>query len=233
MTLLIRDLTIVWQNEPPHDKTNKMTCAPSVNSDQPGHPLSLITVFAVRMKKHWVLSYPMSVQRRLIRLGGCPDCTEFMLGAQVIVLVLSWGDSNVSFGFISASVESINRTEAGTTDHYGLTAAVGSVTSNIKLRANQQEFLDGVGAYSLVTIGQENRDGNNWVTYTGILVYPPFCKQSVYPSCFWDKVHVAYCSIPKWAASWQNQQNGMCAQRRLTAWASAQSDQSSLSHEES
>ena len=31
------------------------------------------------------------------------------------------------------------------------------------------------------------------------------------------------------AASWQNQQNGMCAQRRLgSAWASAQSDQSSL-----
>ena len=30
-----------------------------------------------------------------------------------------------------------------------------------------------------------------------------------------------------WAASWQNQQNGMCAQRRLrSAWASGQSDQS-------
>ena len=38
-----------------------------------------------------------------------------------------------------------------------------------------------------------------------------------------------------WAASWQNQQNGMCAQRRLrSAWASAQSDQSlRCSHEES
>ena len=31
----------------------------------------------------------------------------------------------------------------------------------------------------------------------------------------------------KWAASWQNQRNGMCAQRRLrSAWASAQTDQS-------
>ena len=30
-----------------------------------------------------------------------------------------------------------------------------------------------------------------------------------------------------WAASWQNQHNGMCTQRRLrSAWASAQSDQS-------
>ena len=35
----------------------------------------------------------------------------------------------------------------------------------------------------------------------------------------------------KWATSWQNQQNGLCAQRRLrSAWASAQSDfESSLS----
>ena len=35
-------------NEPPHDKTNKMACALSKNSDQPGHPPSLIRVFAVR-----------------------------------------------------------------------------------------------------------------------------------------------------------------------------------------
>ena len=59
--------------EPPHDKTNKMACAPSENSDQSGHPPSLISlgihpvwsVFAVRMKKAWVLSYPLSAQRRL------------------------------------------------------------------------------------------------------------------------------------------------------------------------
>ena len=34
--------------EPPHDKTNQMSCAPSEDSDQPGHPHSLIRVFAVR-----------------------------------------------------------------------------------------------------------------------------------------------------------------------------------------
>ena len=33
--------------EPQHDKTNKMTCAPSEDSDQPGHSPSLIRVFAV------------------------------------------------------------------------------------------------------------------------------------------------------------------------------------------
>ena len=39
----------------------------------------------------------------------------------------------------------------------------------------------------------------------------------------------------KWAASWQNQQNGMCTQRRLrSAWASAQPEQGlCCSHEES
>ena len=36
--------------EPSHDKTNKMTCAPSEDSDQPGHPHSLIRVFAVGSK---------------------------------------------------------------------------------------------------------------------------------------------------------------------------------------
>ena len=57
-------LALSW-NEPPHDKTNNMPCAPSADSDQPGHPPSLIRVFAVRMKKAWVLSYPLSVKRRL------------------------------------------------------------------------------------------------------------------------------------------------------------------------
>ena len=57
-------------------------CAPSEDSDQPGHPPSLISVFAVRMKKARVLSYPLSAQQRLIRLGGCPGWSESSLGAQ-------------------------------------------------------------------------------------------------------------------------------------------------------
>ena len=35
-------------------------CALSEDSDQPGHPPSLISVFVVRMKKPWALSYPLS-----------------------------------------------------------------------------------------------------------------------------------------------------------------------------
>ena len=42
-----------------------MTFASSEDSDQPGHPPSLIRVFAVHMKKPLVLSYPFSAQRRL------------------------------------------------------------------------------------------------------------------------------------------------------------------------
>ena len=56
-------------NEPQHDNTNKMTCAPSKDSDQPGRPPRLISVFAVRMRKTCVLSYPLSAQRRLISFG--------------------------------------------------------------------------------------------------------------------------------------------------------------------
>ena len=47
-----------WQNL-------QSDCVPSKDSDQPGHPPSLIRVFAVRMKKPWFLSYPLSAQRRL------------------------------------------------------------------------------------------------------------------------------------------------------------------------
>ena len=50
--------------EPPHDKTNKITCAPSEDSDQPGHLPSLIRVFTVCLKKHWVLSCQWSALRR-------------------------------------------------------------------------------------------------------------------------------------------------------------------------
>ena len=47
-----------WQNQ-------QNDCAPSEDSDQSGHPPSLIWVFAVRLKKAKILSYPLSAQRRL------------------------------------------------------------------------------------------------------------------------------------------------------------------------
>ena len=56
-TFLPHDGSLLY--EPLYDQTNKMTSVPSEDSDQPGHLPSLIRVFAVRIKKHWVLSNPM------------------------------------------------------------------------------------------------------------------------------------------------------------------------------
>ena len=72
--IVVHGWAATWQNQ-------QCGCAPSEDSDQPGHPPSLIRVFTVRMKKAWVLSYPLSAQRRLIRLGGCPSWSESSLGA--------------------------------------------------------------------------------------------------------------------------------------------------------
>ena len=71
-----------------------MTFAPSKDSDQPGHPPSLIRVFAIRNMKHWVLSYPLSALWRFLSDCGWPGLSESSLGAQVILLVLSWAGSN-------------------------------------------------------------------------------------------------------------------------------------------
>ena len=51
--------------EPHREKTNEMICAPSEDSDQPGHPPSLNIVFAVRLKKARILRYPLSAQQIL------------------------------------------------------------------------------------------------------------------------------------------------------------------------
>ena len=109
---------MTWQNQ-----QNK--CAPSEDSHQPGHPSSLIRVFAVCMNKPWALSYPLSAQRRLwsdwadaqadlktlIRLGGCPGWSEPSLGthsffwfchvAAHFCIFLRWAFSLLSYGFVT------------------------------------------------------------------------------------------------------------------------------------
>ena len=106
--------------EPQLNKTNKMTCAPSKDTDQPGHPPSLIRVFAVCMKKHLVFSYPLSAQQRLIRLGGCPGWCESSLGVQAVLLccgsfdichIVGWiarlGDQHFNQGSVHCSCGSL------------------------------------------------------------------------------------------------------------------------------
>ena len=53
-----------YKYEPPHDKTNKVHVRPAKTQISLGiRPVW--SVFAVRMKTDWVLSYPLSAQRRL------------------------------------------------------------------------------------------------------------------------------------------------------------------------
>ena len=69
-----------WQNQ-------QCGCAPSEDSDKPGHSPGLIKVF--RMKKPWILSYPLSAQRRL--------WSEWVDARRtLILLVLSCRGSNVA-----------------------------------------------------------------------------------------------------------------------------------------
>ena len=76
---------VTWQNQ-------QSDCAPSDDSDQPGLSPSLIGVFVVRMKKAWVLSYPLSAQRRLWSdwgTGQMPRLIWVYAGRTLILLVLS------------------------------------------------------------------------------------------------------------------------------------------------
>ena len=63
--------------EPPHDKTNKITFVPSEDSDQPGHPPSLIRVFAVHSVKLGYLVCAVTVHL-LLFLFECHGNKEYV-----------------------------------------------------------------------------------------------------------------------------------------------------------
>ena len=58
----IRHITKLLIIEPAHDKTNKINCAPSGDSGQPGHPPSLISIF---VGPFWLAKDPV-----LLRAGS-------------------------------------------------------------------------------------------------------------------------------------------------------------------
>ena len=78
-------------NEPPHDKPDKMTCTPSDDSDEPGHPSRLIRAFAVRTKEQPIerlaktLIRQADVQADLSHRWAQSDCW-FCPGAAKIIL---------------------------------------------------------------------------------------------------------------------------------------------------
>ena len=74
-----------WQNQ-------QSECAPSEDSDQPGHPLSLIRVFAVRMKKAWTLTHWVHSEDSG-QTGRIPRLIWVFAGRTATLLVLSRGGS--------------------------------------------------------------------------------------------------------------------------------------------
>ena len=84
-----RTFIISTKNELRHDKTNKMACAPSEDSDQPRHPPSLIRDFAVRrtfgsLATHWAHSEDSDQTIQLGRLiwvfaGGTGHFVGFVM----------------------------------------------------------------------------------------------------------------------------------------------------------
>ena len=86
-TVCLWDARLIWV-KPEHDKTNKKAYVPSQDSDQPvltdPAESSLSALGLAEDPRHLSCE-----QRRLIRLGGCPDWAESSLGALVILLILT------------------------------------------------------------------------------------------------------------------------------------------------
>ena len=74
---------MTWRNQ-------QNESASSEDSDQPGHPPSLTNVFAVRMEKAWVLSYPLSAQRRLWSDLAQADLSLRWVHTYFVGFVMSW-----------------------------------------------------------------------------------------------------------------------------------------------
>ena len=84
---LIDILTI----EPPHDKTNKMTCASSEDSDQPGHLPSLISLRCPHEESLGDLATHWAHSKDSDQTGQMPRLIWVFAWRTVILLVFSWG----------------------------------------------------------------------------------------------------------------------------------------------
>ena len=96
-----------WQwisTEPRQIQNQHNECAPSEDSYQPGHPPSLIRVFAVRLKKAWVFSYPLSASKDSDRTGRMPRLTWVFAGRTVTLLVFFMLRLSCSSGMLSSFI---------------------------------------------------------------------------------------------------------------------------------
>ena len=82
-----------------------MACVPSKDSDQPGHPPSLIGVFTVRVKKPWALGYSESAQRRLRSAWADAQADLSLCWAYISFCWFCHEVAHLSFLFYFASVK--------------------------------------------------------------------------------------------------------------------------------
>ena len=75
-----------WQNQ-------QSDCAPSEDSDQPGHPPSLIRAFVVRLKKPWALASHWAHSEDSDQTGRMPRLIWVTAGRTATLLILSRGGS--------------------------------------------------------------------------------------------------------------------------------------------
>ena len=93
--------------EPPRDKTNKTACALSEDSDQPGHPPSLIRVMLSAWRKLGSLATHRAPSEDSDQTGRMPRLTWAFAGRKVILLVLSWGGSYFPHASFFQSVQEL------------------------------------------------------------------------------------------------------------------------------
>ena len=67
-----------------------MTCEPSEDSDQSGHSPSLISVFAVHMKKPWFLSYPFNTTEKTDQTGQIVGFVMWQLNLKYMYIRYSY-----------------------------------------------------------------------------------------------------------------------------------------------
>ena len=80
---VLNNWAMTWQNQ-------QSGCASSEDSDQPGHPPSLIRVFAVRMKKAWFLSYPLSAHSFCWFSHAVAQFSSMFLTDDIFMYFMDW-----------------------------------------------------------------------------------------------------------------------------------------------
>ena len=109
---------ILFEQE--HDRTNKMTCAPSGDSYQPWHQPSLIRAFAVHMNKLLVLSFLLRAWRRLWSVCVDAQAGLSLRWAHVVLLVLSCRGWIYEFKLYPRPLEIASNLSTGVSDHIKL-----------------------------------------------------------------------------------------------------------------